>query len=100
MKGMRIGVVESEWADAAPMLSRAGHDALRALEKEGAVLVDVRLELARWAAPAGYLAIGMESFAAHRELWAEKAEFNGDLAIVRHPRRDERHRVHALAARP
>jgi aspartyl-tRNA(Asn)/glutamyl-tRNA(Gln) amidotransferase subunit A len=81
VRGMRIGVVETEWADAAPGLSRAGHEALRALEKDGATLVDVRLELARWAAPAGYLAIGMESFASHRELWAEKAAFNGDLAI-------------------
>jgi aspartyl-tRNA(Asn)/glutamyl-tRNA(Gln) amidotransferase subunit A len=82
VRGMRIGVVETEWADAAPGLSRAGHEALRALEKEGATLVDVRVELARWAAPAGYLAIGMESFASHRELWAEKKEgFNGDLAI-------------------
>lgn len=81
VRGMRIGVVESEWADAAPGLSRAGHEALRALENEGATLVDVRLELARWAAPAGYLAIGMESFASHRELWAAKAAFNGDLAI-------------------
>jgi aspartyl-tRNA(Asn)/glutamyl-tRNA(Gln) amidotransferase subunit A len=81
VRGMRIGVVETEWADASPGLSRAGHEALRALEKEGATLVDVRLELARWAAPAGYLAIGMESFASHRELWAEKAAFNGDLAV-------------------
>ncbi|HEY3819147.1 MAG TPA: amidase [Polyangiaceae bacterium] len=81
VRGMRIGVVESEWADAAPGLSRAGHEALRALEKEGATLVDTRLELARWAAPAGYLAIGMESFASHRELWAEEAAFNGDLTI-------------------
>jgi aspartyl-tRNA(Asn)/glutamyl-tRNA(Gln) amidotransferase subunit A len=81
VRGMRIGVVETEWADAVPALSQAGHDALRALEKEGATLVDVHLELARWAAPAGYLAIGMESFAPHRELWAEEAPFNGDLAI-------------------
>jgi aspartyl-tRNA(Asn)/glutamyl-tRNA(Gln) amidotransferase subunit A len=81
VRGMRIGVVETEWAATAPALSRAGHDALRALEREGARLVDVELELARWAAPVGYLAIGMESFASHRELWAEGAAFNADLAI-------------------
>jgi aspartyl-tRNA(Asn)/glutamyl-tRNA(Gln) amidotransferase subunit A len=81
VRGMRIGVVETEWADAAAALSRAGHEALRALEKEGATLVDTRLELARWAAPAGYLAIGMESLASHRELWAQDAPFNDDLAI-------------------
>jgi aspartyl-tRNA(Asn)/glutamyl-tRNA(Gln) amidotransferase subunit A len=81
VRGMRIGVVETEWAMVAPALSRAGHEALRALEKEGATLVDVDLELARWAAPVGYLAIGMESFASHRALWAEQAAFNADLAI-------------------
>jgi aspartyl-tRNA(Asn)/glutamyl-tRNA(Gln) amidotransferase subunit A len=81
VRGMRIGVVDSEWADATPVVSRAGREALRALEKEGAVLVDVRLELARWAAPVGYLAIGMEAFAGHRDLWREHAAFNADLAI-------------------
>jgi aspartyl-tRNA(Asn)/glutamyl-tRNA(Gln) amidotransferase subunit A len=81
VRGLRVGVVESEWSAAAPALSRAGHEALHVLEKEGATLVDVPLELARWAAPVGYLAIGMESFASHRELWAKSAAFNADLAI-------------------
>jgi aspartyl-tRNA(Asn)/glutamyl-tRNA(Gln) amidotransferase subunit A len=81
VRGLRIGVVESEWADASPAVARAGKAALRELEKEGAVLVPVRLELARWAAPAGYLAIGMESFGAHRQLRAEGAPFTPDLAI-------------------
>jgi aspartyl-tRNA(Asn)/glutamyl-tRNA(Gln) amidotransferase subunit A len=81
VKGMRIGVVDSEWADATPAVARAGQEALRALEKEGAVRVALRLELARWAAPVGYLAIGMEAFSEHRALWAEGAAFNADLAI-------------------
>jgi aspartyl-tRNA(Asn)/glutamyl-tRNA(Gln) amidotransferase subunit A len=81
VKGMRIGVVESEWADASPVVARAGREAIRALEKEGAVLVELHLELARWAAPAGYLAIGMESRASHRQLLAEGAPFTRDLAI-------------------
>ncbi len=81
VKGLRIGVVESEWADAAPPVARAGREALRALEREGAHLVDVRLELARWAAPAGYLAIGLESRASHRRLLEEGAAFTPDLAI-------------------
>jgi aspartyl-tRNA(Asn)/glutamyl-tRNA(Gln) amidotransferase subunit A len=81
VKGMRIGVVESEWADASAPVARAGREAIRALEKEGAVLVDVRLELARWAAPAGYLAIGMESRASHRQLLADGAPFTRDLSI-------------------
>ncbi|HEY8090733.1 MAG TPA: amidase, partial [Polyangiaceae bacterium] len=81
VRGMRVGVVESEWADASPAVARAGQEALRALEKEGAVRVDVRLEMARWAAPSGYLAIGMEAFSEHRELWNGGAAFNADLAI-------------------
>jgi aspartyl-tRNA(Asn)/glutamyl-tRNA(Gln) amidotransferase subunit A len=82
VRKMRIGVVESEWRDASPAVSRAGQDALRALEKEGAVLVDLRLELARWAAPVGYLTIGTESMSEHRELVAEQAPFTPDLRIT------------------
>jgi aspartyl-tRNA(Asn)/glutamyl-tRNA(Gln) amidotransferase subunit A len=81
VRGMRIGVVESEWADATPAVSRVGREALRALEKEGAVLVDLRLELAKWAAPTGYLAIGVEDLAHHRAQWLDHAPFNADLAI-------------------
>jgi aspartyl-tRNA(Asn)/glutamyl-tRNA(Gln) amidotransferase subunit A len=81
VRGLRIGVVESEWADASPEVARAGREAMRALEKEGAVLVDLHLELARWATPAGYLAIGMEGRAAHRQLLAEGAPFTRDLSI-------------------
>lgn len=81
VEGLRIGVEESEWRDASPQVSRAGHAALRALEKEGAVLVEVKLELAKWAAPAGYLAIGMEDMATHCDLLRAGAAFNADLAL-------------------
>lgn len=82
VKGLRVGVVESEWADVSPAVARAGREAMRALEQDGASLVGVRLQLARWAAPAGYLAIGMESRAGHRRLLAEGAPFTADLAIT------------------
>jgi len=82
VRGLRIGVVASEWRDAAPAVSSAGREALRVLEKEGATLVDLRLELARWAAPVGYLAIGMESLSGHRELLARDAPFTPDLRIT------------------
>jgi aspartyl-tRNA(Asn)/glutamyl-tRNA(Gln) amidotransferase subunit A len=81
VRGMRVGVLDAEWADASPAVARVGREALAVLEKDGATLVPVRLDLAKWAAPAGYLAIGMESFAAHRALWNEGAAFNADLAI-------------------
>jgi len=79
--GMRIGVVDSEWNDASPAVARAGMEAVRALEREGAVLIDLRLELARWAPAAGALTIGTESMSGHRELIAEQASFNPDLRI-------------------
>lgn len=61
VKGLRIGIEEREWADAAPAVERAGREALRVLEREGAVLVPIRLELARFAVPIGTLTIGPES---------------------------------------
>jgi len=82
VRGLRIGVPESEWSDALPAVARAGREALRVLEREGAMLVDVRLELAKWAAPIGYLAIGMEDMAANEALLREDAVFNPDLRIT------------------
>jgi aspartyl-tRNA(Asn)/glutamyl-tRNA(Gln) amidotransferase subunit A len=81
VRGMRIGVVDGEWTEASPAVARAGREALRALEKDGAVLVDVRLELAKWAAPIGYLVIGVESRAEQRENIERGATFTRDLAI-------------------
>src|SRR6185369_17595963 len=47
-----------------------GREALDALEREGAVLVGVKLRLARFAAPIGYLTIGVEAFTAMSEIRA------------------------------
>jgi aspartyl-tRNA(Asn)/glutamyl-tRNA(Gln) amidotransferase subunit A len=81
VRGMRVGVVESEWRDASPAVARAGREAMRALEREGAVLVGVRLELARWAATIGYLSIGMEDMAQQLDGIRHGAAFNADLAV-------------------
>jgi aspartyl-tRNA(Asn)/glutamyl-tRNA(Gln) amidotransferase subunit A len=81
VRGLRIGVVDGEWAEASPSVARAGREALRALEKEGAVLTEVRLQLARWAAPIGYLVIGVESLAEQRENIVGDALYTRDLAI-------------------
>jgi Asp-tRNA(Asn)/Glu-tRNA(Gln) amidotransferase A subunit family amidase len=45
------------------------------------VIVEVRLELARWAAPIGYLTIGLEALASQWDLLASGANFNPDLAL-------------------
>ena len=81
VRGLRVGVEAGEWQDASPEVAKAGRDALAALEAEGAVLVDVSLELARWAAPVGYLTIGLEALASHWHLLQAGAAFNTDLAI-------------------
>src|SRR5690606_29952689 len=60
VRGLRIGVIESEWDAASDEVSKAGQQALRELEQLGAVLVAVKLPLIRHAAAMGYLTIGLE----------------------------------------
>jgi aspartyl-tRNA(Asn)/glutamyl-tRNA(Gln) amidotransferase subunit A len=66
VKGLRIGIEEREWGDASSAVERAGREALRVLEREGAVLVPVRLELARFAVGIGTLSIGPEARSLNR----------------------------------
>lgn len=77
VRGLTIGVPEEEWSDAHPDVAKAGREALRALEREGATLARVTLPLAKYAAPIGYCTIGPESLAAHRRPWLERRD---DLA--------------------
>jgi len=63
VKGCRIGVIRSEFADAAPEIATAGEQMLQALAKEGAILVDVELALAKICPAAGALVIASESTA-------------------------------------
>ena len=82
VKGMTIGVVESEWRDASEPVQRAGREAMKALEKEGAKLVDVRIELAKYAAAIGYVIIAGESRAALRADWRDHGtEMSDDLQV-------------------
>jgi aspartyl-tRNA(Asn)/glutamyl-tRNA(Gln) amidotransferase subunit A len=81
VRGLRIGVEAGEWADTAPAIAAAGQEALRALEREGAVLVDVRLALAKHAASIGYLAIGLEALASCWDWIQQGRVFNPDLAV-------------------
>ena len=55
--------MRSEWADADAPLAKAGLAALAAFEKDGAVLVDVQIPLARHAPAIGALTIASESTA-------------------------------------
>ena len=78
VRGMVIGVPESEWSDASDPVQRAGRAALAALEKEGAKLVPLRLELAQYASAIGVVVIACEARAGLRQEWREHADDMGD----------------------
>jgi aspartyl-tRNA(Asn)/glutamyl-tRNA(Gln) amidotransferase subunit A len=81
--GLVIGVPDAEWADAAEPVQRAGRAALAALEREGAILVPVRLELAKLASPIGMVVIACEARAMLKEEWREHAdEMSDDLQVT------------------
>jgi len=82
VKGLRIGVVASEWTEAEDAVATAGRAALQALVKEGAVLVDMKLELARYAAAIGYLTITLEGLGSQLDMYESAAPFNPDLMIT------------------
>jgi aspartyl-tRNA(Asn)/glutamyl-tRNA(Gln) amidotransferase subunit A len=78
VRGLRIGVDDASFRDASDAVAAACREALRALEREGAVLVDVSLPFAQHAHRIGYLTIGPESLAAHRREWIEQRDLLGD----------------------
>ncbi|MEZ4225571.1 MAG: amidase [Polyangiaceae bacterium] len=64
VQGLRIGVIESEWAACEADIARPAREALDALEREGATLVPISVPLASSAAAMGYLTIGLETHSA------------------------------------
>ncbi|MCW5831922.1 MAG: amidase [Labilithrix sp.] len=78
VRGTVIGVPDSEWADASEPVQRAGRAALAALEEEGAVLVPIQLELAKYAAAIGYVVIASEARALLSAEWRDHADEMGD----------------------
>lgn len=83
VKGARIGVDDGEWANASESVAKAGREALRALEKEGAVLMPVKMELAKWAVSVGAMTIAVEARMALDGDWREHADdMSDDLQVV------------------
>jgi Asp-tRNA(Asn)/Glu-tRNA(Gln) amidotransferase A subunit family amidase len=78
VRGLVVGVPDSEWADASEPVARAGRAALAALEREGAKLVRLPLEMARYATPIGYVLFASEVRASFRESWRDHASEMGD----------------------
>jgi Asp-tRNA(Asn)/Glu-tRNA(Gln) amidotransferase A subunit family amidase len=68
VRGLRIGIDQDDWASLADDVAGPGHEALDALERAGAVLVGVKVRLARFAAAIGYLTIGVEAFTAMSQI--------------------------------
>ncbi|WP_394822757.1 amidase [Pendulispora albinea] len=83
VRGLVIGVDESEWGEASAVVQRAGQEALRALEKEGAILREVTIGLARYAPAIGYMTIGLETRGLIQLDWLQHANAMGyDLQIA------------------
>ena len=83
VRGLRIGVPDDEWRDASSTITAACHRALRALEREGAVIVPIVLPLAKLAPAIGYVSIGLEALASLRSEWRDHAdEMSPDLQVT------------------
>jgi aspartyl-tRNA(Asn)/glutamyl-tRNA(Gln) amidotransferase subunit A len=83
VRGLKIGVDDTEWRDASPEVARACDDALKALEKEGAEIVRIEMPLAHHASAIGYLTIAPESVAANRDAWLHRrSEISDDVRLT------------------
>jgi aspartyl-tRNA(Asn)/glutamyl-tRNA(Gln) amidotransferase subunit A len=85
VRGLVIGLPEAEWRDAEASVALACHEALRLLEREGARVVPVEIELARHAPAIGYGTIGVEALALLRAEWRDHHDdMSDDLQITFH----------------
>jgi aspartyl-tRNA(Asn)/glutamyl-tRNA(Gln) amidotransferase subunit A len=83
VKGLRIGIEEREWRDAARGVSKACEEAVQALERAGAKIVPVQIPLARFAAAIGYVTIGLEALVGLRAEWRDHgSEMGRDLQVT------------------
>jgi aspartyl-tRNA(Asn)/glutamyl-tRNA(Gln) amidotransferase subunit A len=83
VRDLVIGVPDSEWACASEPVQRAGRAALAALEREGAKLVPLDLELAQHAPAIGYVVIACEARAGLRAEWRDHGgEMSDDLQVT------------------
>ncbi len=82
VKGLRIGIEEREWRDATRAVAKACEDAVEALERAGAKIVQVQIPLARFAPAIGYVTIGLEARVALSEEWRDHGEeMSPDLQV-------------------
>jgi aspartyl-tRNA(Asn)/glutamyl-tRNA(Gln) amidotransferase subunit A len=85
VRGLVVGLPEGEWRDADASVALACHEALRLLERDGARVVPVEIEIARHAPAIGYATIGVEALALLRAEWRDhKVDMSEDLQITFH----------------
>jgi Asp-tRNA(Asn)/Glu-tRNA(Gln) amidotransferase A subunit family amidase len=83
VRGLTIGVLDDEFADADPRVAAAGRAALDALVKEGARIVSVATPLARYAPAIGYVTIAVEARAILSREWREHGDrLSPDLQLT------------------
>jgi len=83
VRGLRLGIDEDQWAAAPGAAAAVGREALGALEREGAVLVPVRIPLAARAPAAAYVTLGVETLTGMREAFTlHLRELGADLQLV------------------
>ena len=71
VRGMVIGLPESEWREADATVATACREALRALEREGAEIVPIEMEMLPYAPAIGMGVIGVEALASLRTEWRD-----------------------------
>ena len=82
VRGMVIGIPDTEWADADASVAKAGREALAALEREGAKLVKIELPTAKYASSIGVITIACEARALLRVDWQDHAnEMGHDVQV-------------------
>lgn len=83
VSGARLGIPEGEWRDADPRVQQACLEAARALETQGARLVDVRIPHLDQAAAIGVAAIATETMGnLTDELAAHRGRMGDDLRLL------------------
>src|SRR5262249_45826054 len=78
VRGLRIGVDEASFRDACEPVAATCRDALRALERDGAILVHVSMPISQHAHPSRYWPPGPGARADCRRDWIEQPYLLGD----------------------
>lgn len=74
VRGLKIAVDDNEWADADPTVAFLCDQALRALERDGAERISVKVPTGRYAGAIGFVTMLAEAAFGHAKEWEEHRE--------------------------